>query len=85
MPEWTLDYGPNHLWAPDIVRTGDTFSDSYHVQVGRSRNLTGPYVDREGVPLLDGGGTVVLETDGGAGGQDVIREFGRYYMVNHYY
>jgi arabinan endo-1,5-alpha-L-arabinosidase len=204
VPEWTLEYDPNHLWAPDVVRTGDTFwlyygvsqlgtqnsaigvmstttpgdldswvdhgpvitsqrgdpynaidpqvfkdrgtwylafgswwegihlfeledmtsvtgeptqlaevtgapsleaptivyrkgyyylftsrgfivSDTYHVEVGRSRNLTGPYVDRDGVPLLEGGGTVVLETEGGAGGQDVIKEFGRYFMVNHYY
>jgi arabinan endo-1,5-alpha-L-arabinosidase len=64
---------------------GFIVSDSYHVQVGRSQNLTGPYVDRDGVPLLEGGGTVVLETEGGAGGQDIIRDSGRYYMVNHYY
>ena len=25
VPEWTLDYGPNHLWAPDVVRIGNTY------------------------------------------------------------
>ncbi|MBO1752124.1 arabinan endo-1,5-alpha-L-arabinosidase [Actinotalea sp. BY-33] len=87
--------GAPSLEAPTIVvRQGSYYlftsrgfivSDSYHVQVGRSTSLTGPYVDRDGVPLLEGGGTVVLETEGGAGGQDVIKDRGRYYMVNHVY
>ncbi|NEE04343.1 arabinan endo-1,5-alpha-L-arabinosidase [Phytoactinopolyspora halotolerans] len=25
VPEWTKEYGHNHLWAPDVVRSGDTF------------------------------------------------------------
>ena len=25
VPEWTLAYGPNDLWGPDVVRVGDTF------------------------------------------------------------
>ncbi|WP_202078689.1 arabinan endo-1,5-alpha-L-arabinosidase [Caldalkalibacillus salinus] len=24
-PEWVLDYEPNHLWAPQVVRNGDKF------------------------------------------------------------
>jgi arabinan endo-1,5-alpha-L-arabinosidase len=28
---------------------------------GRSRSVTGPYVDRDGTPMLEGGGTLVLE------------------------
>ncbi|GIG28418.1 family 43 glycosylhydrolase [Cellulomonas marina] len=40
----------------------------YSVQVGRSRDLTGPYVDREGVPLDQSraGGTPVLFPNGNA-------------------
>ena len=36
---------------------------TYRVVCGRSRNVTGPYVDREGKPMLDGGGTLVIEGD----------------------
>src|SRR5690554_2123433 len=25
VPEWALEYGSEHLWAPDVVRTGTTF------------------------------------------------------------
>jgi arabinan endo-1,5-alpha-L-arabinosidase len=35
---------------------------TYNIRVGRSKSITGPYMDREGVDLLDGGGTLVLET-----------------------
>ena len=61
---------------------------TYKVAVGRARSLTGPYVDRDGVPLTEGGGTVILSSRGnqiGTGAADVLWEFGRYYMVHHYY
>ncbi len=33
---------------------------TYNVRVGRSESITGPYVDRDGVPMLEGGGTLIL-------------------------
>lgn len=36
---------------------------TYRVMVGRSPNITGPYVDRTGVPLLANGGTLLVEGD----------------------
>ena len=36
---------------------------TYKMIVGRSLEITGPYVDREGVPLLHGGGTIILTGD----------------------
>ena len=33
---------------------------NYKTMVGRSRKITGPYVDAKGTPMLDGGGTPVL-------------------------
>ncbi len=42
---------------------------TYNIRVGRSRRITGPYVDRQGLPLLQGGGTLVLGShpDDGSG------------------
>jgi arabinan endo-1,5-alpha-L-arabinosidase len=37
---------------------------TYNLRVGRAERVTGPYEDRDGVPLMQGGGTLVL---GGAG------------------
>lgn len=37
---------------------------TYRILVGRSRTIEGPYLDREGKRLLDGGGTLVLNSAG---------------------
>lgn len=39
---------------------------TYNIHVGRSRSIHGPYVDRDDVPMLEGGGTLVVQGDGGA-------------------
>jgi len=36
-------------------------NSTYKIMVGRSEAVSGPYVDREGTPMLEGGGTLVLE------------------------
>lgn len=36
---------------------------TYHVKVGRSKNITGPYVDKNGVDLMNKGGTLFLKED----------------------
>lgn len=38
-------------------------NSTYKIMVGRSTNITGPYVDRTGVPLLANGGTLLVEGD----------------------
>lgn len=64
-------------------------SSTYRITVGRSRNITGPYLDRSGRPLLGGGGTEVLGTHGsrmiGPGGQSIVRDGDRDLLVYHYY
>ncbi len=62
----------------------------YSVQVGRSRTLTGPYVDRQGVPLTASraGGTPVLNQNGnrwvGAGHNAVATDLaGQDWIVYH--
>jgi arabinan endo-1,5-alpha-L-arabinosidase len=62
----------------------------YSVFVGRSENILGPYVDREGVSLLAGrvGGTPVLSMNGnrwvGLGHNSVFEDFdGQWWTVYH--
>lgn len=60
----------------------------YRVVVGRSTSPTGPYVDRGGLDLLNGGGTILLSAHGnikGPGGQSVIDAAGQPMLVYHYY
>ena len=61
---------------------------TYNVRVGRSRSVEGPYVDREGKPLLQGGGTVVLEghdNERGPGHCAVLHDGDTDYLVHHWY
>jgi arabinan endo-1,5-alpha-L-arabinosidase len=39
-------------------------NSTYNIRVGRSRNVLGPYVDNMGVPLLKGGGKLVVAASG---------------------
>lgn len=52
---------------------------TYHTVVGRSRSVTGPYVDRSGKRLEDGGGTELLNANArwlGPGGESVLLDAG---------
>jgi arabinan endo-1,5-alpha-L-arabinosidase len=61
---------------------------TYNIRVGRGREITGPYLDREGVDLMRGGGTLVLETEGrfiGPGHAGIFKEDDRYLLSYHFY
>jgi arabinan endo-1,5-alpha-L-arabinosidase len=61
---------------------------TYNIRVGRSQSVTGPYLDRGGVDMLDGGGTLVLETQGaaiGPGHAGFLTRNGELLMSYHYY
>ena len=63
-------------------------SSTYNVRVGRSDALTGPYLDRNGVPLTEGGGALILSEYGqwkGPGHNGMLIEDGVYWMVYHAY
>jgi arabinan endo-1,5-alpha-L-arabinosidase len=52
---------------------------NYRTMVGRSKRLTGPYVDQDGVPMMQGGGTPLLAGNQrwvGPGGESVFRQPG---------
>ena len=36
---------------------------TYNIRVGRARSITGPYLDRDGKPMSEGGGTLFLASD----------------------
>lgn len=68
--------GTNAIEAPFIKRHGGYYylfvswdyccrgiKSNYRVAVGRSKNVSGPYLDRDGKPMLEGGGTLLLEGD----------------------
>ncbi len=38
-------------------------NSTYNIRVGRSRKVTGPYVDNMGIPMLRGGGKLVVAAD----------------------
>ncbi|MGD2034429.1 MAG: arabinan endo-1,5-alpha-L-arabinosidase [Bacteroidales bacterium] len=61
---------------------------TYNVRVGRSESVTGPYVDKDGVPMTEGGGTLFIEgnDDYYAIGHNSVYLFdGEYYMFSHGY
>jgi arabinan endo-1,5-alpha-L-arabinosidase len=74
--------------APFIVRHGEYYylfvsfdlccrgtRSNYRTMVGRSRQVTGPYMDADGKPMLKGGGTQLLQPNSrwiGPGGESVL-------------
>jgi arabinan endo-1,5-alpha-L-arabinosidase len=94
-PDWQA------VEAPFIVRHGDFYylfvsfdlccrgtSSTYRMMVGRSRTVTGSYVDADGKPMLLGGGTQLLKPNGkwlGPGGESVLQRPEGDILVFHAY
>ncbi|MET9757743.1 arabinan endo-1,5-alpha-L-arabinosidase [Streptomyces sp. NPDC006372] len=93
--------GTKAVEAPFIVKRGGYYylfasydtccagtSSTYKVKVGRASSVTGPYRDRNGVDLMNNGGTPVLESHGsviGPGGQSIMKDADGDLIVYHYY
>lgn len=63
-------------------------ASTYKIMVGRSADVTGPYLDRDGTLLSDGGGTLVLQGAGrwrGPGHNAIVHDGDRYWNVYHSY
>lgn len=63
-------------------------TSTYYIQMGRSTNPTGPFVDKNGVALLAGGGTdfmVGKDNLRGPGHAGLFVENGINYLTYHYY
>ncbi len=97
----TREVNSRSVEAPFIIRRGDYYylfvsfdfccrgiDSTYRVMVGRSEAVTGPYVDRDDVPMMDGGGTQVTfptERWRGPGHNAIYSEDGVDYIVYHAY
>jgi len=58
------------------------------VVCGRSKEVTGPYIDVNGRAMLEGGGSIVIQGDArfkGTGHSAYLREGERDYLVYHAY
>ncbi|RPF33227.1 arabinan endo-1,5-alpha-L-arabinosidase [Streptomyces sp. TLI_185] len=63
-------------------------NSTYKIRVGRSTQVTGPYADSTGKPMLEGGGDLLLAGHGryiGPGGESVFRDHGKDWLAYHYY
>ena len=96
-----FDAGNGAVEAPFIFRHGGYYylfvsydlccrgkNSTYKVVVGRSEKVQGPYIDRDGTPLMQGGGTVVAQGDeryAGMGHCAVVTFDNQDYMFLHGY
>ena len=87
--------------APFIHKRGDFYylfinhgiccrglNSTYDIRIGRSKKITGPYLDKEGLDLKTGGGTIILKTDGdriGPGHASILKRNGKEFLAYHYY
>jgi arabinan endo-1,5-alpha-L-arabinosidase len=63
-------------------------NSTYEIRMGRSRLITGPYLDKDGVDLMKKGGTLLLATDGafiGPGHAGIFEEGGQFWFSCHFY
>jgi arabinan endo-1,5-alpha-L-arabinosidase len=93
--------GPAQIEGPFIFRKGDYYylfvswglccrgkDSTYKIMVGRSRDVRGPYLDKEGISMAEGGGSLLLAGDthwAGQGGCSVYAFDGKDYLVFHAY
>mgnify|MGYP003629693549 FL=1 len=93
--------GDAALEAPFIFKKGNWYyqflswdlccrgeNSTYKVVVGRSKSATGPYIDKDGVALNNGGGTLIIEGNDnwyGAGHNSTYTFDGKDYIIFHAY
>jgi arabinan endo-1,5-alpha-L-arabinosidase len=96
-----VDAGGNAIEAPFVFKKNNYYylfasidycckgvNSTYKMIVGRSKNIKGPYIDKDGVPLRTGGGTIVLQGDKnwyGVGHNAVCAFDGKDYIIFHGY
>lgn len=102
-PAFTPDAsaGPAEIEAPFIFKKNDYYylfvswglcckgeGSTYHVVVGRAKQVTGPYLDKTGKDMAKGGGSLLLQGNAawqGLGHNSVYHFGGKDYLVLHAY
>lgn len=85
---YVLLHGGYYYLFASVDSCCDGDSSTYRIVVGRSSSITGPYTDRGGVALTQGGGTILLSAHGnvnGPGGESVLSDADGDVLVYHYY
>lgn len=60
---------------------------TYNIRVGRSRKITGPYIDKDGVDMLKSGGTLTLSHKGplfGPGHAGILNDKGKSWFTSDF-
>jgi len=63
-------------------------NSTYNIRIGRSKTVTGPYLDRDNKDMAEGGGTLLLGTEGvfiGPGHAGIVKAGEKYWMSMHFY
>jgi arabinan endo-1,5-alpha-L-arabinosidase len=92
---------PDAIEAPFLIRRGKTYylfvsfdlccrgvNSTYNIRVGRAEKVAGPYLDKDGKAMMDGGGAPLLATEGsriGPGHCAVLHDGRKDYLAYHYY
>ena len=95
------DAGPGEIEAPFIFKKNGYYylfasfglccrkgDSTYNVVIGRSASVTGPYVDKNGVDMMKGGGSLLIAGDKdwkGLGHNSAYTMDGKDYLVLHAY
>ena len=93
--------GPAEIEGPFLFKKGDYYylfvstglccrgkNSTYRIMVGRSKDVTGPYLDRDGRDMAAGGGSPLMAENNkwaGWGGNSVYTFDGNDYIVCHAY
>lgn len=97
----TIEAGENAIEAPFIIKEGKYYylfvswdyccrgqNSTYKVVYGRSKNVDGPYLDKEGRDMAKGGGTLLVgpdKTNYGIGHNSAYKFDGQWYFLCHAY
>jgi len=93
--------GDGAVEAPFIFKKGNYYylftsfdfccrgpESTYKMVMGRAEKITGPYLDKEGKKMTQGGGSLLLQGDKswyGVGHNAIYSENGQYYLIFHAY
>lgn len=96
-----VDAGGNAIEAPFIFKKNDYYylfasidycckgeQSNYKMIVGRSNDISGPYIDKQGISMARGGGSILLEGDinwNGVGHNSTYNFNNEEYLIFHAY